>query len=117
MKEQIDLLVKLAEEYTEYIKEIESNDAEIKNGWRHLRGTFISDDNIRVYRSAEIEGTFRESWTVVFLRIEISFYSKDIRFPYNYDSAKFKEIYNDAKEFLDNLKKEIYLLKKKVDEK
>lgn len=98
MKQQIDKLVGLAEEYVEYGKEVG-----VAYSWTYLRHEFNSErtgKEISIYRDKA------KNWAVKFTGVEVAFYSGIVSFPYSCTPQELEEIYRDAKIFLETIRVE-----------
>jgi len=105
MKEQINRLVELANEYAEFVGR-----TPIKT---HIQMSYGNE----YHESVMLYFTSNKEYSISFEKVEISEYSNSITIPLNYTSDDLIRVYNDAKKFLDEKKEEIKEQIKKEKEK
>lgn len=97
MEDVIKKLVDLAEDYAD-----KAIMAGYPVGHNYLRkGVNFSEEEGRITVYLNNQNTTK---SVYLGEVEIALYSNNIVFPFSFDAMKLTEIYDDAKEFLDNFK-------------
>lgn len=95
MEEQIKKLIKLANEYANFVgrKPIE----------RHIKLQYGDD----YYEKIELYFTPKKEYLIKFEKIEICEFCESITIPFDYTAKDLERVYNTAKNFFDNKKSEI----------
>jgi hypothetical protein len=101
MKQQIEKLIELANEYYEFAVDVKLH--ELKTHVHKIRGRHTDHDwtldglHTQIYINDGIE-----TWSIQFGNVDISDYSKKIELPYNVDEALLEKIHSDAMHYLYN---------------
>jgi hypothetical protein len=101
MKQQIEKLIELANEYYEFAVDVKLH--ELKDNIHKIRGSRSDHDwcwnglHTQIYINDGIE-----TWSIQFGDINISDYSKKIELPYNVNETLLEKIHSDAMHYLYN---------------